>query len=299
MWPINSKQNRKIEDNVNANHKSSSETIEKHKDTKRKTSWKKKRNKSLLSVANILSTLLNKRLLLLSPILLIISVFTFSVNDNEAIMLYLDKLQGLSEHKIKEEQKADVQNFYLNNENKHPNKFQRHKIRQDFNRKRNNLKTQWEAQYKIKWPTVIANYGAQREIKHKVASSKNTQKLSQALLRKRSKRDINTNTFYSNKNRNYDENRKYLNDGYTLNYQAHHIIPIYAGGINVLWNITPLSKANHKILHDSIEEHACFEHSFWKQKIIRFILKIKTVFTDLLGDNAITKNEKYEEKYAT
>ena len=57
------------------------------------------------------------------------------------------------------------------------------------------------------------------------------------------------------------------------NFEAHHIIPINSGGINRLWNITPLSSANHHELHTSIEEHACFSHNAVEQKTCRLILR--------------------------
>ena len=62
------------------------------------------------------------------------------------------------------------------------------------------------------------------------------------------------------------------------NFEAHHIIPINSGGVNQLWNITPLSSRNHKELHASIEEHACFSHDFFEKKFCRFALKLTLYF---------------------
>jgi hypothetical protein len=58
-------------------------------------------------------------------------------------------------------------------------------------------------------------------------------------------------------------------------FEAHHIIPINSGGLNKWWNIAPLSNENHKELHSSTEEHACFSHDIVEQKICRLILKIR------------------------
>lgn len=61
-------------------------------------------------------------------------------------------------------------------------------------------------------------------------------------------------------------------------YEAHHIVPINAGGVNQWWNISPLSGKNHKLLHESIEEKACFSHDCVHRKIVRFMLKVQTIF---------------------
>ncbi|MDR3179616.1 MAG: HNH endonuclease [Holosporaceae bacterium] len=63
-----------------------------------------------------------------------------------------------------------------------------------------------------------------------------------------------------------------------VDFQAHHVIPINAGGINHWWNIWPISDRNHKKLHASLEERACFAHDILEQKIYRLILKIREIF---------------------
>jgi hypothetical protein len=68
-----------------------------------------------------------------------------------------------------------------------------------------------------------------------------------------------------------------------IDFQAHHIIPINAGGINYWWNISPMSDRNHQELHASLEEHACFAHDFLKQKAYRIMLKIREIFYDFMG----------------
>lgn len=61
-------------------------------------------------------------------------------------------------------------------------------------------------------------------------------------------------------------------------FEAHHIIPINAGGINSWWNIFPLSSRNHKLLHQSMEEQACFSHDFTRRYLLRFLLRFKLIF---------------------
>jgi hypothetical protein len=65
-----------------------------------------------------------------------------------------------------------------------------------------------------------------------------------------------------------------------VEFEAHHVIPIHAGGINESRNISPLTSKNHHLLHESLEEKACFSHDFILRIIIRFILKIQIFFTD-------------------
>jgi hypothetical protein len=74
-----------------------------------------------------------------------------------------------------------------------------------------------------------------------------------------------------------------INNKTQKDFQAHHIIPINAGGVNQWWNISPISDENHKELHASIEEHACFSHDFIRQKILRLILKIRESFYEFTG----------------
>ena len=76
-------------------------------------------------------------------------------------------------------------------------------------------------------------------------------------------------------------------------YEAHHIVPINAGGINQWWNITPLSSKNHKLLHESIEEKACFSHDFIHQKVMRFILRIQMLFNSIFSGYINKKGTNY------
>lgn len=64
----------------------------------------------------------------------------------------------------------------------------------------------------------------------------------------------------------------------TQAYEAHHIIPINAGGVNAWWNISPLHSKKHTILHESVEEKACFSHNIIQKKLMRFILRVKMIF---------------------
>ena len=171
-----------------------------------------------------------------SVILLFFGILTclFICNDDEeSIDLYIQKLQTLSEHKILIEQTAPLKNFYLKNDNRHPEKEHRHQIRKEFNKQKSLLKQEWETKYEMVWPTLTMT---------KRSSTKK------------------------------------------LFFEAHHIIPINAGGVNQWWNITPLSPQNHKLLHASMEEKACFSHNFFEQRCYRFILKIKTMCKKNLRD---------------
>lgn len=150
------------------------------------------------------------------------------VDDQEAINLYLNKLQSLSEHRICKEQKLLVQEFYLNNKNTNPIQKERHIVRREFNSKKAKLKQKWTNKYLLTWPQI-----------------KITKKTSVLHIA----------------------------------FEAHHIIPINAGGINQWWNISPISPRNHKLLHDSFEEKACFSHDFFHRKIMRAILKIQVIFS--------------------
>lgn len=153
--------------------------------------------------------------------------FFAGVNDEEAIDLYIQRLQSLSEHKIHTDQIISVKNFYLHNTNRHPLKSRRHAVRQEFNKKKLSLKQKWEMQYSMIWPKLTV-------------TKRGTVKI--------------------------------------FSFEAHHIIPINAGGINYWWNITPLSPRGHKLLHSSAEEKACFSHNFFEQKYLRFILKIEGIY---------------------
>lgn len=156
---------------------------------------------------------------------MVLSCLFIGIDDQESIDLYIQKLQTLSEHKILIEQTVPLKNFYLKNNNKHPEKEHRHQVRKEFSKQKNSLKQEWETRYGMIWPTLT------------LTKKGITKKLS---------------------------------------FEAHHVIPINAGGINQWWNITPLSPRNHKLLHSSIEEKACFSHDFFEQKYYRLILKIRT-----------------------
>ena len=163
----------------------------------------------------------------------ILSCLFIGIDDQESIDLYIQKLQTLSEHKILIEQTTSLKNFYLRNDNKHPEKEHKHQIRKEFNQKKPLLKKEWESKYKMIWPTLILT--------------------KKGIVKK-------------------------------FSFEAHHIIPINAGGINRWWNITPLSPRNHKLLHSSIEEKACFSHDFFEQKYYRFILKIRIMYQNGIKD---------------
>ncbi|MBO7453990.1 MAG: HNH endonuclease [Alphaproteobacteria bacterium] len=156
----------------------------------------------------------------------IICVFV-GIDDGEAIDLYIQKLQSLSEHKIHVNQIMSIRNFYLHNNNRHPPKEHRHMTRHEFNKKKSELKQKWEAQYSMVWPKLTI-------------TKKGTTK--------------------------------------SFAFEAHHIIPINAGGVNHWWNITPLSPRGHKLLHSSTEEKACFSHNLLEQKYLRFVLKIEGLY---------------------
>lgn len=159
-----------------------------------------------------------------------------SLDDHEAISLYLEKLQTLSDHKISIEQKLMVSDFYCANRVRHPTKALRHATRKNFNSKKKKLKTEWELEYKLKWPKIFSY--SQMQISKAIVS----------------------------------ENK---------DYEAHHIVPINAGGVNVWWNISPLTSENHGYLHKSIEEKACFSHDLVQQKILRLLLRIKCLLFSL------------------
>ena len=173
----------------------------------------------------------NKIRLTVSVITLALISLIDGIDDRQSIELYLEKLQMLSIHKIDAIQKKSVTYYYINQKNRNPTQKVRHKIRNEFNSRKNFLKQQWCAYYSMKWPTEKIKFS---EINHE-------------------------------KFENPSEKIK--------NFEAHHIIPINSGGINRLWNITPLSSANHHELHSSIEEHACFSHNRVEQKTCRLLLR--------------------------
>lgn len=179
---------------------------------------------------------------------LIVSVFVFSLDDQQAIQFYVDKLQQLSIHRLSQYQKLWIQNFYLNDHNDAPLKAKKRQTRHKFNQRKKQLIREWEAHYSLKWPQIK--------------------------LTKRVK------------------NRHELQAS-TINFEAHHIIPINAGGINVMWNISPLSSKNHKLLYESMEEKACFSHDYFHKKFIRFILNVKDVFSRFLKPHINQKEKSY------
>lgn len=188
--------------------------------------------------------------ILIFLIIIPLIVFFCGVNDDESIDLYLQKLQVLSEHTIKAEQQQFVREFYYYNQYRHPLRDERHKVRREFNSKKQKLKQEWETKYRIVWP------------KSKITSSHPPIK-NMVMIVKESP------------------------------YEAHHIVPINAGGINQWWNITPLSSKNHKLLHESIEEKACFSHDFIHQKVMRFILRIQVLFNGIFSGYINKKGTNY------
>ena len=169
----------------------------------------------------------------------IISGFFFGIDDQAAINFYVLKLQNLSEHKLHTEQVVPLKIFYLQNNNRHPVKNSRHKVRKEFNRLKPSLKREWETRYRMVWPNLLLT-----------------------------KKGIAKN----------------------FAFEAHHIIPINAGGINRWWNITPLSPKNHKLLHSSMEEKACFSHDFLEQKYCRLVLMIKLRFNDIFSKKSVIRS---------
>ena len=153
-------------------------------------------------------------------IFLIVIVSFSGTNDEESFGLYINKLQSLSIHKIDSRQKNLLTKFYIQNDNRNPNKYHRHQMRKIFNQKRRGMKQDWEVEYHIEWPHIVSNK--------------------------------------------------------TTTFEAHHVVPINAGGINVWWNISPLLPKNHKLIHESLEEQACFSHNVLKRQFLRFVLRIKS-----------------------
>lgn len=97
-------------------------------------------------------------------------------------------------------------------------------------------------------------------------------------------------------------NLKWILDPYQIKtneksvlFDAHHIIPINAGGVNKWWNLTPLSHINHQKLHQSAEEHACFEHNIIYRFFYRLELNIKVKIFNLLHKKYVLKknNKKF------
>lgn len=176
----------------------------------------------------------------LGAFVFLILVYIGPVNDGEAIILYLDKVQNLSNHMLLNRQRKMVVDFYLEHAKDHPEKYERKYTRKSFNRKKAKLKKAWEEEYSLKW--ILDPY----QIK------------------------------INNKNVAFD---------------AHHIVPINAGGVNQWWNLTPLSRLNHRKLHASIEEHSCFEHNLLLRFFYRLQLNLKNkIFVNLKQFHAFKFN---------
>ena len=94
----------------------------------------------------------------LSTITLLITFILFTgVTEEEAIELYMNKLQSVSVHIISKEQTLIVKKYYLENSNKSPNLEERHIKRKAFNQQKKKLKKEWENYYKIPWPKILIN----------------------------------------------------------------------------------------------------------------------------------------------
>lgn len=77
-------------------------------------------------------------------------------------------------------------------------------------------------------------------------------------------------------------------------FQAHHIVPINAGGINKWWNLTPLTPSAHKVLHSSLEEKACFAHNAIELHCYRFLLRIQDLGSRFLHNKPYYKPPKFK-----
>ena len=94
----------------------------------------------------------------LSTITLLITFILFTrVTEEEAMELYMNKLQSVSVHIISKEQTLIVKKYYLENSNKSPNLEERHIERKEFNQQKKKLKKDWENYYKIPWPKILIN----------------------------------------------------------------------------------------------------------------------------------------------
>lgn len=196
-------------------------------------------------------------------VVLVALIIFGGVNDKEAINLYLHELQTLSDHRIKQDQIQHIKFFYKSNRNKDPLREERHKVRHEFESKKRRLKSQWESKYSLSWPSIKkSRQPSMLENKKGVFSVK----------------------------RVFNENLPIIKESA---YEAHHIVPINAGGINVWWNITPLSPRNHAILHESIEEKACFSHDIIHRTIMRFLLRLQCMFQEIFGKYINKKGTNY------
>ncbi len=195
---------------------------------------------------NVMKSTFSKNFMYKNHVFVIILVFLgiisglfLGIDDQEAINLYVQRLQTLSEHKIQIEQIIPLKKFYLRNKNRHPAKESRSQTRKEFNKRKKLLKREWQMRYNMVWPNLILTKKGRAK---------------------------------------------------SFSFEAHHIIPINAGGVNRWWNITPLTPRNHKLLHSSKEEKACFSHDFLEQRYYRFILKIKLKLDDVLSKKITGRN---------
>lgn len=223
-------------------------------------------------------------------ILLPILVFLGGVNDEEAINLYLRELQTLSEHHIRRDQIKYIEFFYINNENRDPLPKERHKTRHEFESQKRKLKAQWESHYSLKWPN------SKVENKETIFNSESGKpgfvdfsKFGSKKIGKRVEICPKFDLALSSNSRSIPVIKE-------VSYEAHHIIPINAGGINIWWNITPLSPRNHAILHGSIEEKACFSHDFINKAFMRFLLRLQDMFLSIF-ENIRKGTTKYEQEF--
>jgi len=79
-------------------------------------------------------------------------------------------------------------------------------------------------------------------------------------------------------------------------FEAHHIIAINSGGKNYRWNITPLNTKTHKLLHETLEEKACFSHNFIEMRILRFVLRMKMLIEPIFKKYSYRNNVNYYRK---
>ncbi len=101
----------------------------------------------------LLSKMSIKKLLTIT--LSITFILLTGVTEEEAIELYMNKLQWFSVHIISKKQMFIVKKYYLEDSNKSPNLEERHIVRKAFNQQKKKLKKDWENYYKIPWPKIV------------------------------------------------------------------------------------------------------------------------------------------------
>lgn len=74
----------------------------------------------------------NKNNVFVFFVVLPIIIFFVAVDDEEAMCLYLQELQTLSEHRIKKNQLKNLKLFYVTNKNRNPLLSERHRVRREF-----------------------------------------------------------------------------------------------------------------------------------------------------------------------